>query len=282
MMELGKIQTLIVARKTDIGVYLKTDDQEGEEVLLPKSQVPKDVQIGDKIEVFIYKDSKDRVIATTKKPKITIGRLAMLKVIETTRIGAFLDWGLEKDLFLPFKEQTAKVIKGKFYMVGIYVDKSNRLCATMKIYKLLNNNSPYKMNNKVRGIIYQIHSELGAFVAVDHTYHALIPKRELFGNYKVGDTVEARVKNITSDGKLELSLRKQAYYQIEDDAHKIINLLRNSNGHIALNDDSSPSEVKQALNISKAAFKRALGRLLKEGLVEKTTDGIKISVKWLN
>lgn len=277
MIELGKIQKLVVARKTDIGVYLKAHDEEkAVEILLPKSQIPKDTQIGDELEVFIYRDSEDRLIATTKEPKVTIDKLAMLKVVEITRIGAFLDWGLEKDLFLPFKEQIGKVVKGKSYMVGVYIDKSDRLCATMKIYNLLKTNSPYKTNNRVTGIIYSINEKLGIFVAIDHIYHGLIPAREVFGNYKIGDTVEARVKTITPDGKLELSLRKQAYYQIDDDAQKIINMLKNNNGKIHLNDDSSPGEIKESLNISKAAFKRALGRLLKEGKVEISSEGTKL------
>jgi predicted RNA-binding protein (virulence factor B family) len=277
MIELGKIQKLVVARKTDIGVYLKAHDEEkAVEILLPKSQVSKDTQIGDELEVFIYRDSEDRLIATTKEPKVTIDKLAMLKVVEITRIGAFLDWGLEKDLFLPFKEQIGKVVKGKSYMVGVYIDKSDRLCATMKIYNLLKTNSPYKTNNRVTGIIYSINEKLGIFVAIDHIYHGLIPAREVFGNYKIGDTVEARVKTITPDGKLELSLRKQAYYQIDDDAQKIINMLKNNNGKIHLNDDSSPGEIKESLNISKAAFKRALGRLLKEGKVEISSEGTKL------
>lgn len=277
MIELGKIHKLVVARKTDIGVYLKAHDEEkAVEILLPKSQVSKDTQIGDELEVFIYRDSEDRLIATTKEPKVTIDKLAMLKVVEITRIGAFLDWGLEKDLFLPFKEQIGKVVKGKSYMVGVYIDKSDRLCATMKIYNLLKTNSPYKTNNRVTGIIYSINEKLGIFVAIDHIYHGLIPAREVFGNYKIGDTVEARVKTITPDGKLELSLRKQAYYQIDDDAQKIINMLKNNNGKIHLNDDSSPGEIKESLNISKAAFKRALGRLLKEGKVEISSEGTKL------
>lgn len=277
MIELGKIQKLVVARKADIGVYLKAHDEDNlNEILLPKSQVPKDTKIGDELEVFIYRDSEDRLIATTKKPKVTIGKLAMLKVVEITRIGAFLDWGLEKDLFLPFKEQIGKVVKGKSYMVGIYVDKSDRLCATMKIYNLLKANSPYKTNNKVNGIIYSINDKLGIFVAVDHIYHGLIPTREIFGNYKIGDTVESRVKKITPDGKLELSLRKQAYYQIDDDTRKIMNILKSNNGKMHLNDDSSPIEIKETLNISKAAFKRALGRLLKEGKIEISNEGTKL------
>ncbi len=276
MIELGKIQNLIVIRKTDIGVYL--NEQDGEkinEVLLPKSQVPKEIEVGDELAAFIYKDSEDRIIATTKQPKITLDKLAMLKVVEITKIGAFLDWGLEKDLFLPFKQQIGKIVKGKSYMVGMYVDKSNRLCATMKIYNLLKANAPYKTNNNVKGIIYSMNEKLGIFVAVDHIYHGLIPTQEIFGSYKIGDTIEARVKTITSDGKLELSLRKQAYYQIEDDAQKIMNMLKSNNGTLSLNDDSSPNEIKEALNISKAAFKRALGRLIKEGAVEITKEGIK-------
>ncbi|MDF2596583.1 MAG: hypothetical protein K0R69_2924 [Clostridia bacterium] len=280
MIELGKIQTLKVIRNSDFGVYLnsETDSADGD-VLLPKGQVPPATEIGDEIEVFVYRDSEDRLIATVKHPKVTLGSLAVLKVVELTNIGAFLDWGLEKDLFLPFKQQVGEVVKDKSYLIAVYKDKSDRLCATMKVYDFLSCESPYTENNKTQGIIYRITEEYGAFVAIDNKYHGLIPHKEIYGQYKTGDTVEVRVKKVRPDGKLELSLRKQAFYQMEDDAQKIMNKLKSEDGKLLLNDKSSPDQIKRELNMSKASFKRAIGRLLKEGAVKITDEGIQIAWK---
>ncbi|MDP4197306.1 MAG: S1-like domain-containing RNA-binding protein [Bacteroidota bacterium] len=275
MIELGKIQKLQIVRKTQIGVYLNTkSDKSADDVLLPKKQVPQDIEVGDEIEVFVYKDSEDRMICTVNKPKLTISELAVLQVVETTNIGAFLDWGLEKDLFLPFREQVGKVITGGSYLVALYIDSSNRLCATMNIYNLLSSESPYKVNDRVHGTIYNISKELGAFVAVDNKYQGLIPNKELYGNYNEGDSVDIRIKKVRQDGKLELSLREKAYNEIESDAQKIMDRLKLRGGTLYLNDKSSPEHIKAELNMSKAAFKRAVGRLLKEGAITISDAGI--------
>ncbi len=275
MVELGKTQCLVVLRKTQIGVYLnKKNSVDKEDILLPKSQVLDGTEVGDEIEVFVYKDSEDRLIASVRKPKLELGDLAVLKVVENTRIGSFLDWGLEKDLFLPFKEQTTEVTEGGNYLVGLYIDKSDRLSATMKVYELLEFQSPYKEKDRVHGTIYEISKELGAFVAVDNKYHGLIPNKELYGNYAVGENVEVRVKKVKQDGKLELSLRNEAYNEIEGDSKKVMDRLESKGGKLLLNDKSSPESIKAEFNISKAAFKRAVGRLLKEGAIKITDEGI--------
>ncbi|MCX7749044.1 MAG: S1-like domain-containing RNA-binding protein [Clostridia bacterium] len=275
MLELGKIQKLEVVRKTQIGLYLNSPNNKSEDaILLPKNQVMKEPEIGDEIEVFVYKDSEDRMIATTKKPKLTIGELTILRVVETTSIGAFLDWGLEKDLFLPFREQIGKVRKNGTYLVGLYVDSSNRLSATMNVYNLLSSESPYKENDRVKGTIYSISKEMGAFVAVDNKYQGLIPNKELYGNYAEGDSVEVRIKRVRHDGKLELSLRKEAHNEIEGDAQRIMGRLELKGGILLINDSSSPERIKSELSMSKAAFKRAVGRLLKEGAIKITDNGI--------
>ena len=212
MIELGKVQPLQVIRITSIGAYLNAEDARGhEDILLPMNQVPRNLQVEDEVEVFVYRDSEDRIIATMKKPYITIGELAALKVVDNSKIGAFLDWGLERDLFLPFKEQTYRVEEDGTYLVGLYLDKSSRLCATMDIYKYLSQESPYKENDRVNGTIYKIMDEYGAFVAVDNMYDGLIPNKEFYGDYRCGDNVEVRIKKVKEDGKLELSLRKEAY-----------------------------------------------------------------------
>ncbi|AEY67446.1 S1-like domain-containing RNA-binding protein [Clostridium sp. BNL1100] len=275
MIELGKSQKLQIVRRTQIGVYMNTkSDKSKEDILLPKNQVPQDIKVGDEIEVFVYKDSEDRMICTVKKPKITLDELAVLQVVETTNIGAFLDWGLEKDLFLPFREQVGNVKTGESYLVALYIDSSNRLCATMNIYNLLSSESPYKENDRVNGTVYSISKELGAFVAVDNKYQGLIPNKELYGDYKEGDSVNVRIKKVRQDGKLELSLRNEAYNEIESDSRKIMEMFKLSGGAISLNDKSSPEAIKAELNMSKAAFKRAVGRLLKEGAIKITDKGI--------
>jgi uncharacterized protein len=277
MIELGKVQKLEIVRKTQDGVYLNfknSKDKNG--ILLTKNQVTNEIEIGNEIEVFVYKDSEDKMVATVRKPKLIMGELTSLRVVEITKFGAFLDWGLEKDLFLPFREQVGKIIKGSKYLVGLYVDSSNRLCATMNIYNLLSNDSPYKENDRVNGTIYSISKELGVFVAVDNKYQGLIPNKEVYGSYNEGDCVEVRIKRVRQDGKLELSLRKEAYNEIEDDAQKIISKLKLKGGTLQLNDSSHPDKIKAELNMSKGAFKRAVGKLLKERIIRITDNGIEM------
>ena len=275
MIELGMIQKLIVARQTPIGLYIKSQNDEDEDaILLPNNQLTEKIDIGVEVEVFVYRDSEDKLIATKKKPFITIGELAVLRVIETNSIGAFLDWGLEKDLFLPFKEQSGNVVKDGAYLVGLYIDKSNRLCATMNVYNMLSCESPYKKNDRVKGIVYNVSKEKGAFVAVDNKYQGLIPTKELFSSYSEGDCVDVRIKMVKPDGKLDLSLRNEAYFEIEGDSQKIMERLELGGGTLLINDNSTPEHIKSELGMSKKAFKRAVGRLLKEGAIKITDVGI--------
>lgn len=268
---LGKKQTLMVVKKVDFGVYLGTED---ERVLLPKKQVPSGVEIGDPVEVFLYKDSQDRLIATTQEPKIVLGEVKALKVVDTGRIGAFLDWGLEKDLLLPFKEQTAKVKKGDSCLVSLYVDKSGRLCATMKVYEKLRKDSPYKKDDRVQGIIYEQSDNFGLFVAVDDIYCALIPKKEVYGKYHVGDRIEARVTEVKPDGKLDLSVREKAFIQMDADAKLVLERMDAHGGRLPFTDKADPEVIKKETGLSKNAFKRAVGRLMKEGRAVIEKDGI--------
>ncbi len=280
MIELGKLQKLDVIRTAQIGVYLNSKGEvDSDDILLPLNQVPENIQIGDEVAVFVYKDSADKIIATVKKPLITIGTPAVLKVADITKIGAFLDWGLEKDLLLPFKEQVGKIKKDGEYLVALYVDNSNRLCATMKVYNQLSSTSPYKEKDKVRGIVYSISNEWGYFVAVDSMYHGLIYTREIYGNLEIGDKIDARVKKVRPDGKLELSMRDPAYKEIEGDSVKILDILKSRKGKLPFNDSSSPALIKSELNMSKSAFKRAVGRLMKEGAIKITAEGIETTWK---
>lgn len=275
MIELGRIQQLQVIRETSIGVYLNSDkESSSEDVLLPKRQVPSNTQVGDKLNVFIYKDSEDRIIATTKTPKLTLDTLAMLEVIEVTRIGAFMNWGLDKDLFLPFTEQTLRIQKNKEYLVGLYVDKSQRLCATMNISKLLSSKSPYKKDDTVSGTVYSVKKGFGALVAVEDKYHGLIHDAHIYANYYSGQKVDVRVLKVREDGKLDLSPREKAYKQMDDDATVILKQLEQKGGFLPFNDKSSPEQIKSHFNMSKGAFKRAIGGLFKERKINITEKGI--------
>ena len=273
MMKLGKKQVLTVVKKVDFGVYLGTDDNK---VLLPKKQVPEGIDLGDPIEVFLYKDSDDRLIATTNEPKIQLDQLAVLEVADTGKFGAFLNWGLEKDLFLPFKQQTKKVAKGDKCLVTLYIDKSERLCATMRVYDKLRKDSPYQKDDMVSGIIYDTSDEFGVFVAVDNMYSALIPKKDAFGSLRVGQTVEARVTAVKPDGKLDLSVREKIPMQMDKDAEMIYKRMQAMGGKLPFNDKADAELIKTEFNMSKNAFKRAVGRLLKEGKIEITETSIKI------
>lgn len=275
-MELGRMQTLTVVKKVEFGVYLAENMQNTEDrVLLPLKQVPEGTKVGDSLEVFLYRDSKDRMIATRTVPKLMKGMVARLKVVQTSKIGAFLDWGLEKDLLLPFREQTRRVNPSEECLVALYTDKSGRLCATMKIYEYLEKDSPYHKDDQVEGEVYQISDNFGAFVAVDDRYSALIPKRECYGSIHVGDHIRARVTGVKEDGKLDLSVREKAYLQMDKDAQIVLDTIDSFGGALPFHDKANPEVIRREMNMSKNEFKRAVGRLLKEGKIEITEHGIR-------
>lgn len=274
MIKIGKRQELIIKRFTSVGAYLNDEDDKGEDVLLPKSQIPESANEDDKIEVMIYRDSKDRIIATTKKTLGEVGEIKKLTVISSSTIGYFLDWGLEKDLFLPFSETVGSVEKFKSYLVAIYIDKSDRIAATMKIRDYLSTDSEYKENDKANGTVYSVNKEIGAFVAVDNKYDGLIQKKNVFGILEMGDEIELRINKVHEDGKLDLSLRERGYVQMDEDAQTIINKLKASGGSISLNDKSHPNEIRKELNMSKSGFKRAVGKLYKDEIIIIKENGI--------
>ncbi len=274
MIRLGEKQTLSVVKKVDFGVYLADTSNPEEKVLLPKKQVPDGTDIGSKIEVFIYRDSDDRFIATTNEPKIMLGDVRMLTVKDVGRIGAFMDWGLEKDVLLPFKQQTKKVKSGEEVLCALYIDKSERLCVTMNVYQYLKNDSPYGKDDKVMGTIYEMSDNFGAFVAVDDIYSALIPKKEIYGNIGIGDHITARVTSVKEDGRLNLSLREKAYLQMDTDAEKLLTMMDEQGGKLPFTDKADPELIRDKTGMSKNEFKRAVGRLLKEGKIEIRPDSI--------
>ena len=274
MIKLGEKQTLVVIKEVDFGVYLAENMDSEEKVLLPGKQVPADVKLGSEIEVFIYKDSDDRLIATTTTPKIMLGDVRRLRVKELSKIGAFMDWGLEKDVLMPFREQRGKIKVGDEVLCALYIDKSSRLAVTMNVYKYLLDKSPYSKDDKVIGTVYEMSDNFGAFVAVDDIYSGLIPKKELYGNIQIGDEVNARVTSVKEDGRLNLSVREKAYLQMDDDAKKVLEMLDDNGGKLPFTDKASPELIREKTHMSKNEFKRAIGRLLKEGKVEIGKDSI--------
>ncbi len=291
-MKLGEKQTLTVVKIVDFGVYLSEPGKKAAEagqrspaaascdaarVLLPKKQVPEGTRIGDSLCVFLYRDSEDRPIATMREPLLVIGGIAALKVVAVSRVGAFLDWGLEKDLFLPYKEQLSKVSKGEEILVTLYVDKSGRLCATMRgLYRLLATDSPYGAGDAVRGRVYEFSKNFGTFVAVDDRYSAMLPLHEDTASLRIGDLISATVSNVKEDGKLDLTLRRKAYLEMDDDAETVLQLIKKYHGELPFNDKASPELIRREAHMSKSAFKRAVGRLYKEHRIEIKEQSLKL------
>ena len=276
--QLGRTQELIVVKTTDFGVYLNTATGEDKNrILLPKAQVPKGTQIGDALNVFVYKDSEDRPIATTLEPELELGQVARLIVKQVTRIGAFLEWGLSKDLLLPFREQLYPVKEGDAVLVALYLDKSERLCATMHVYHHLKNDSDYQKDDEVFGRVYEISDNFGVFVAVDDRYSALIPKKEVFENYRINQPVYARVAQVMEDGRLTLSVKKKIPEQLSEDAALILDMLEEAGGFLPYHDKSAPEAIKAKFHMSKAAYKRAIGNLMKKRQIRISEDGIRLA-----
>lgn len=274
--ELGKYQELIVTKKTDFGVFLNTPTgEDSQKILLPKAQVPVGTDLKDVLKVFVYKDSEDRPIATTLEPDLTLGNVARLYVTQVTPIGAFLEWGLTKDLFLPFKEQLYKVQEGDAVLVTLYIDKSERLCASMHVYDALRNDSKYKKDDEVNGRVYEISENFGVFVAIDDMYSALLPKKEVFETYRINQPIYARVAQVMEDGRLTLSVKKKIPEQMNEDADFIYRCLEQEGGFLPFHDKSAPEAIKNRFHMSKNAFKRGIGHLMKKGLITIANDGIR-------
>lgn len=275
MLNLGTVQTLTILKRTDFGVYLYDPSGPKEErVLLPKKEVPTDVELGDDLPVFLYKDSDDRLIATIEEPKLTIGKTALLTVKEESSIGLFLDWGLAKDLLLPFKEQTYHAKQGEEVLVSLYIDKSSRLCATMKVYPYLKKESPYKKDDHVNGLAYEDSKQFGTFIAVDNLYSALVPRQAQAKPIPLGSYIHARVMAVRPDGKLTLTLQEKAYRQMDKDSELIYTMLENAGGFLPYHDKTDPEVIRRIFGLSKNAYKRAIGRLMKEKKITIARNGI--------
>ena len=277
MIRLGERQELEIVKLVEFGAYLAPGPEQAKDrVLLPVRQVPEGSKVGDRLSVFIYRDSQDRMISTVREPKLKMGQVAELTVVQAGQLGAFLDWGLEKDLFLPFKQQKGKVEQGQKVLVSLYIDKSSRLCATMNVYKNLRSDSPYKTGDQVTGRVYELSDNYGAFVAVDNLYSGLIPLKEMYGGAELGKDVSARVVRVLEDGRLNLSIREKAYLQIDRDVERLLKLFDSYEGSLPFSDKASPEVIKYETGMSKNEFKRAVGRLLKEGKIEIGEKTIRI------
>lgn len=264
-MKVGQIQTLKVNRISDYGLYLA--DEEGQEVLLPNRFVSLTNAVGDQIEVFVYHDSEDRLVATTDRPLITEGRVACLKVVDKNIHGAFLDWGISgKDLFLPNRNQQGGVLPGRSYIVWLYVDNiTGRCVATMKLKPYIDNDIiTVKPRQKVEALVAS-ESPIGYRVIIDSRHWGMIYKNQIFQRISVGDCVEAFVRRITEDNRIDLSLRREGYDGVAASAESLYDLLKSQGGVLEVGDDSTPDEIHAATQMSKKVFKRAVGILLKRG-----------------
>lgn len=267
-MQLGKTQTRKIKSISAPGAILEGN------ILLPKRFVPEGAKVNDEVDVFLLRDSEDRPIATTRHPKVQVGELALLVVKDVSRQGAFLDWGLDKDLFLPFQEQMHHVKVGEKVLIYCYLDKSDRLCSTMRIKNHFSFPNHLKENDWVDGVVYANNPEIGAFVLVEQRYNGLIPADGSRGALRIGETVHARVERIKPDGKIDLSLQIRAHEQMDADSAAILQMIKANHGFLRVNDKSDPETIRMLFGLSKAQFKRCVGRLLKQGRIVFCEDGI--------
>ena len=274
MANIGKLNTLTVMREAEQGLYLDGDNLG--DILIPKRYVPEGTKVDDEIEVFIYTDSEDRIIATTEKPYAMVGQFGAMKVVHVNKFGAFLDWGLMKDLFVPFREQKMKMLEGNTYVVFVYLDlDSDRIAGSAKLDQFLDETPPpFEQGEEVEIIIAQ-KTDLGFKVIINETHWGLIFKNEIFGNIRIGDKRKAYIKNLREDDKIDVSLQKEGYDRIDSVSKTILQKIEDEGGYLALTDKSSPEEISSNFGISKKAFKKAIGALYKQRLIELDTHGIR-------
>lgn len=274
MIEIGKYNTLIILRDTKVGLFLGNGNQ-NEDILLPNKYVPREFEIGDEICVFVYLDHEERPVATTLKPYILLNEFGLLRVNHVNQIGAFMDWGMEKDIFVPFREQARPMEKGKRYLVYLYIDeKTSRLVASSKINQFLSNdNLTVEKYEEVDLIVSHI-TEVGINVIINEQHKGLLYKDEVYEDIRTGHRLRGIIKNIRSDNKIDVSLQKLGYENMKINTEKILNELRASKGFLRLNDNSHPEDIKTVLKMSKKNFKKAIGSLFKQKQIEINEDGI--------
>jgi predicted RNA-binding protein (virulence factor B family) len=273
MLHLGIKNTLRILRGTGVGMFL--GDEEGNDVLLPKKYVPENAIVGEDIEVFIYRDSEDRIIATNLEPKIQLNQFACLQVKSVTAIGAFLDWGLEKDLFVPFREQNKKMDEGRWYAVYLYLDEeTDRLVASCKVNRYFEKeNIDLLIGQEVDLLIFE-ETDLGLNAVINNKYKGLIYENEIFQRIKIGTRTKGFVKNLRDDNRVDLSLQKQGYANVEPNAARILEKLKSNNGFLDLTDKSDSNYVMYQLEMSKKTFKKAVGALYRQKIIRIEEDGI--------
>lgn len=278
MVNIGSYNKLKVLRQTDFGYYLDAGTGKiSDDILLPNNSAQgAEINIDDEIEVFVYRDTKDRPVATLEKPLAKVGDIAYLKVVSTTGIGSFINFGLEKDILVPQKEKLYGLENNKYYLFYIYLDKTGRIAATTNIDRYLEENDKYKLGDTVKGIVYSFQTNNSAMVAVDNKYRGVILHNEYFTELHHGDVLELTVNKVYEDGKLGLTPRKSAKTEVTSLQENILEYLKANNGFMALNDKTSPEEIYRAFHISKNYFKQALGGLMKKGLITQDEKGTKL------
>ncbi len=274
-MKIGEYNYLRVLRFTSVGVFL--GDKDDNDILLPNKYVPERLSIDDEIRVFVYKDSEDRPIATTLEPLIEVNQFASLKVKEVSHAGAFLEWGLEKDLLVPYREQKTEMEPGYWYLIYLYLDKdTERLVATTKINSHFNEDTSSLSLGQEVDILIGERSDLGYTVVINNEFRGLLYNNEVFQPIKLGQKHKAYVKNIREDQKVDLSLQPLGFASIEPNSQIILDMIREKGGFLSLTDNSTPEEIYMVLNMSKKLFKKALGSLYRQRLVNITDDGVKL------
>jgi len=272
MITIGNFNTLTIARRTNVGLYL-TDGEN--DVLLPKKYMPENVEIGEEVEVFIYLDHEERPVATTLDPYIYLNEFALLKVNYINKYGAFMDWGLEKDLFVPFREQARPMTLNNWYIVYMYLDeKTNRLVGSSKLNQFLDNtNITVKEGEEVDLIVSHI-TDAGINVIINEKHKGLMYKNEVFEDLRTGDRIIGYIKHIRPDGKIDVSRTKTGFEKVNDSAERILEALSKNDGFLGLNDKSHPDEIKIVLEMSKKTFKQTIGVLYKQQKITIKPDGI--------
>lgn len=274
MVEVGKFNKLTISRETDFGLIF--DGLQLGEILMPKRYVSKAWNIGDKVEVFVYLDSEDRLTATTLKPKAQVGDFALLRCKDATPIGAFLDWGLPKDLFVPFREQRMKMRQGESYLVYIYYDNaSERIVATAKLDKYLNSKRFYKQNEEVDLMVWQ-KSDLGYKFIINNERWGMVFHNEIFQALERGTRIKGYIKNVRPDGRIDLTLQKQGYEKVTELTDIILEKLKENNGFMPITSKTPPERINALFGVSKKTYKNAIGALYKKRLITIEDDGVRL------
>ncbi|SEF97749.1 CvfB family protein [Marinobacterium lutimaris] len=272
MIELGQLNRLKVIREVDFGVYLDGGDAGG--ILLPKKEVPENTRLGDSLQVFVYLDSDDYMVASTRKPRAMVGQFARLRVTDVNKVGAFLDWGMPKELFLPFAEQLRPLTVGEWCTVFIYIDNSERIAASAKTDRFIEKNPTDLKVGQLVELLIARRTDLGYPVIIDHRYEGLLHHQDLFREIKPGQRMSGFIKQLLPDGKIDVMLDKPGYARVDPLAQKVLDYLEANNGHCALGDKSDPDAIRETFGVSKKAYKMAIGSLMKAGRIKQDPEGI--------